>query len=80
LPKNILFVSPGGIPRSKFTREQINRMIDDTRRGRFYNKEGNLAVGNEPRMTLDDLNRYLQTLEYTSTFTLKYNLNLFEKF
>jgi hypothetical protein len=29
---------------------------------------------------LDDLNRYLQTLEYTSTFTLKYNLNLFEKF
>ncbi|XP_060577502.1 uncharacterized protein LOC132734719 isoform X5 [Ruditapes philippinarum] len=55
-----------GIPRSKFTREQINRMIDDTRRGRFYNKEGNLAVGNEPRMTLDDLNRYLQTLEYTT--------------
>jgi hypothetical protein len=55
-------------------------MIDDTRRGRFYNKEGNLAVANEPRMTLDDLNRYLQTLEYTSTFLFKYNLNLFKHF
>ncbi|XP_060577542.1 uncharacterized protein LOC132734721 isoform X7 [Ruditapes philippinarum] len=55
-----------GIQRPKFTREQINRMIDDTNRGRYYNQDGKLAVGNEPRMTLDDLNRYLQTIDRTT--------------
>jgi hypothetical protein len=55
-----------GIQRPKFTREQINRMIEDTNRGRYYNLDGKLVVGNEPRMTLDDLNRYLQTIDRTS--------------
>jgi hypothetical protein len=41
-------------------------MIDDTNRGRYYNQDGKLAVGNERRMTLDDLNRYLQTIDRTS--------------
>jgi hypothetical protein len=62
----IHYLGTAGIQRPTFTREQINRMIDDTNRGRYYNQDGNLAVGNEPRMTLDDLNRYLQSVDRTS--------------
>jgi hypothetical protein len=41
-------------------------MIEDTNRGRYYNQDGKLVVGNEPRMTLDDLNRYLQEIGRTT--------------
>lgn len=35
------------------------------RLGRYYNQDGNEAFGNETRLTLDDLNRYLRNLDST---------------
>ena len=61
-----LFVS-ASIPRTPYTRDQINRMIEDTKGGRYYTQDGKLAVGNEPRMTLEELNRYLQNLDSTGS-------------
>ena len=60
-----IFVS-ASVPRTQFTRDQINRMIEDAKGGRYYTPEGKLVVGNEPRMTLEDLNRYLQNLDSQS--------------
>jgi hypothetical protein len=40
-------------------------MIEGLKRGLYYNLDGKEAFGNEPRLTLDDLNRYLQTLDNT---------------
>ena len=41
-------------------------MIENTKGDRYYTLDGTLAVGNESRMTLDDLNRYLQSLDSRS--------------
>ena len=54
------------IQSSPFTRDQINKMIEDMKGGRYYTQDGKLAVGNETTMTLEDLNRYLQNLDFTS--------------
>ena len=40
-------------------------MIEGMKLGRYYNQDGNEAFGNETRLTLDDLNRYLGNLGST---------------
>ncbi|XP_053373770.1 uncharacterized protein LOC123532644 isoform X6 [Mercenaria mercenaria] len=53
------------IPISRFTREQINKMIDDINRGLSYNYNGLRPIGNEKTLTVDVLNRLLQRLDGT---------------
>jgi hypothetical protein len=40
-------------------------MIEGMKRGLYYNQEGKEVLGNEPRLTLDDLNRYLRDFDNT---------------
>ena len=63
--KTKFFLFSATDPRSKFTREQINNMIEGMNLGRYYNIDGNDASGNETRLTLEDLNRYLRNLDST---------------